>query len=258
MPEHGFPLPGSSYKELVKIIQGYGAVPDHAVPADVSKVIGIHPTIVSRNNRFLVAVGIVQGGKKKSMTPLGSELAHALQYGLEDEIASKWRAILDATEFFQKVLAAVRIRKGMDESSLEAHVAYSAGQPKTPMVAAGASAVVDILKASRLLMEDAGNLVPGSVSLEPQETTQAPIPPPEDVPPPEPDVLSPRSLPAGHRTVQLTIEVRVQCTPKDLDGLGRKLRRVLADFNEPEPERHDASPANGANAAISEADDKTE
>jgi hypothetical protein len=37
MPESGFPLPGSSYKELIKIIQGYGQVGKDAVPSDVAK-----------------------------------------------------------------------------------------------------------------------------------------------------------------------------------------------------------------------------
>jgi hypothetical protein len=34
--------------------------------------------------------------------------------------------------------------------------------------------------------------------------------------------------------VQLNIDVTVQCTPADLEDLGRKLRKVLKDFNEPE------------------------
>ena len=29
-----FPLPGSSYKELIKIIQGYGTVGENVTPAD--------------------------------------------------------------------------------------------------------------------------------------------------------------------------------------------------------------------------------
>jgi hypothetical protein len=30
--------------------------------------------------------------------------------------------------------------------------------------------------------------------------------------------------------VHLNIEVRIQCTPQDLDGLGEKLKKVLEDF----------------------------
>jgi len=66
MPEQSFPLPGSSYKELIKIIQGYDQVGENAVPADVASAVAVHETIVSGNNRFLVEIGIVQGGKKKN------------------------------------------------------------------------------------------------------------------------------------------------------------------------------------------------
>jgi hypothetical protein len=42
--------------------------------------------------------------------------------------------------------------------------------------------------------------------------------------------------------VQLNIDVTVQCTPADLDELGHKLRKLLKDFNEPEP-KPEAEPA---------------
>jgi hypothetical protein len=124
MADQGFPLPGSSYKELIKIIQGYAQVDKEAVPSDVARVIAVHETIVSGNNRFLVAIGVVQGGKKKTMTSVGHELALALQHGMEEQISATWRTIVDSTDFLQKIVAAVRIRKGMDESSLQTHVAY--------------------------------------------------------------------------------------------------------------------------------------
>jgi len=159
MADAGFPLPISSYKELIKIIQGYGKFGVEASLADVAKLTAINETVVSANNKFLVAIGIVKGGKKKTITPIGVELANALQHEMVEETAIKWRAIVAATDFLEKVVASVRIRKGMDESSLESHVAYSAGQPKTPAVATGAGTVVDILKAAQLLKDEGGNLI---------------------------------------------------------------------------------------------------
>jgi len=229
MADAGFSLPYSSYKELIKVIQGYERVGSEATLADVARLTAINETIVSANNKFLVAAGIVQGGKKKAITPIGAELARALQHDMQDEIAAKWRAVVEANDFLQKVVAAVRIRKGMDESSLEAHVAYSAGQPKTPAVATGAGAVVDILKAAGLLKEEGGNLI---------ATTPEPPSIPETVEEslsisPTGEIsrrVSPRSARLG--SVHLNIEVRVQCTPADLDNLGAKLQKVLQDFYE--------------------------
>lgn len=236
MSDTGFPLPTSSYNELIKIIQGYGRVGSDASLADVAHLTAIGETIISGNNKFLLAVGIVQGGKKKAITPLGAELAIALQHDLLDEVAAKWRAVVEGSDFLQKVVAAVRIRKGMDESSLESHVAYSAGQPKTPVVATGAGTIVEILKNAALLKEEGGNFVATtptppsipetvqkslSISDSMSDSAQVPVQAPE--------------LRANARLggVQLKIDVTVQCTPKDLDDLGQKLRKVIQDFNEP-------------------------
>jgi hypothetical protein len=238
MSDAGFPLPSSSYRELIKIVQGYERVGTDASLADVAQLTAIGETIISGNNRFLIAVGIVQGGKKKSITPLGAELAIALQHELPDEIAAKWRAVVEANDFLQKVVASVRIRKGMDESSLESHVAYSAGQPKTPAVTTGAGTVVEILKNAGLLKEEGGNLV--ATAPEPPsipETVQKSL-----------SISDSASMSDGVQVlahgseirattrlggVELRIDVTVQCTPKDLDDLGHKLRKVIQDFNEP-------------------------
>jgi hypothetical protein len=255
MADSGFPLPGSSYRELIKIIQGYGRVGSDASLADVSQLTAIGETIISGNNRFLVAVGIVQGGKKKSITPLGAELAIALQHELLDEIAAKWRAVVEASDFLQKVVAAVRIRKGMDESSLESHVAYSAGQPKTPVVATGAGAVVEILKNAGLLKDEGGNLI--ATTPEPPsipETVQKSLSISDSMPMSDSVQLSMHGSEMRATTrlggVQITIDVTVQCTPKDLDDLGHKLRKVIQDFNEPrDPQKKPAATAPPAPAA---------
>jgi hypothetical protein len=238
MADAGFPLPGSSYRELIKIIQGYGKVGSDASLADVAHLTAIGETIISANNKFLLAVGIVQGGKRKSITTLGAELANALEHELVDEIGAKWRAVVEGSDFLQKVVAAVRIRKGMDESSLETHVAYSAGQPKTPAVATGAGAVVEILKNAALLKEEGGNLV--ATTPEPPsipETVQKSLSISDSMPMSDsaqasmhgPEIRATARL-GG---IQLTIDVTVQCTPKDLDDLGHKLRKVIQDFTEP-------------------------
>jgi hypothetical protein len=231
MADEGFALPYSSYKELIKIIQGYGRFGADASLADISKLTAMNETIVSANNKFLVAIGLIKGGKKKSITPVGAELAIALEHDLPMEIASKWRGIVDSNDFLQKVIAAVRIRKGMDESSLESHVAYSAGQPKTPSVTTGARTVVDILQAAGILKDEGGNFI---------ATTPEPRPIPETVEKtlsisdtmPTSDSVQLQVTPAVRfGGVQLTIDVRVQCTPNDLDGLGQKLRKVIDEFN---------------------------
>src|SRR6266403_31468 len=157
--EPQFKLPGASYEELVKIIQGYQTVGGDASPEDVSKVIAIHPTGVSRNNGFLVSVGIVEGGRRKTITEKGKALALALGHNIPEEVSDKWRQIVIGNDFLSKLISAVRIRKGMDAQTLQSHVAYSAGQPRTGPALLGAGAVVEILKAAAVVKEEEGKLV---------------------------------------------------------------------------------------------------
>src|ERR1019366_2862361 len=232
-----FPLPSSSYKELIKIIRAYGRLETEANLADVAKLAVMAGTTISGNNKFLVALGIIKGGQKKTITPIGAELANALEHDLPEEVSAKWRAVVEATEFLQNVIAAVRIRKTMDESSLESHVAYSAGQPRTPAVATGARTVVDILTAAGLLKEEGGTLI--AVAPEPRpiaETVEQSLSLSDSMT--SDNVIFERGVARASTRlggVQLNIDVTVQCPPADLEDLGRKLRKVHKDFNEPEP-----------------------
>ncbi len=239
-----FPLPSSSYKELIKIIRAYGRFgAEPASLADVAKLAVMNETSVSANNKFLISAGIIKAGQKKTITPLGVELSKALDHDMADEIAAKWRAVVNATDFLERVIAAVRIRKTMDEESLESHVAYSAGQPKTPAVATGARTVVEILTASGLLKEENGTLVASTPEPRPiTETVEKTLSISDS--PPSNLVFEHGFARASTRLggVQLNIDVRVQCTPADLDELGSKLRKLMKDFNEPEPTTEAAAP----------------
>jgi len=151
---------------------------------------------------------------------------------------------VNATDFLERVIAAVRIRKGMDQSSLESHVAYSAGQPKTPAVATGARTVVDILGIAGLLKDEGGTLM--AVAPEPRpitETVEKSLSIADSMSISDSTTLQGSFIRSSRiGGVQLNIDVTVQCTPADLDELGHKLRKLLKDFNEPEP-KPEAEPA---------------
>ena len=137
MAEDKFKLPGSSYQELVKIIRAYLPFSSPASLDEVSKAVGIHTTIISRNNGFLIGFGVLEGGQKKLLTEKGRDLARALDFDMPEDIESQWRSLAIESEFVSKILTAVRIRGGMDQSTLQSHIAYSAGQPKAQHVLTG-------------------------------------------------------------------------------------------------------------------------
>lgn len=232
MTEEGFRLPGSSYSELVKIIQAYAKVKEDASLPEVSRVISMHPTQISRNTGFLVDIGVLSGGQKKGITQPGRQLANALELEMPDEIRQNWRRIVRPVDFLDKVLAAVRIRKGMDRPTLQAHIVYSAGRSKTTTVLAGAVAVIDVLRAAELLMEDNGKFVAAPDSgRQPFEAfeMEPPTPPASQPSPPTPTHV----LPTEGAGVSVQIQLQLQCTPDDLDALAPKLRQLIHSLTAP-------------------------
>lgn len=238
MAEEKFRLPGSSYEELAKIIKAYAHLGGPATPGDVGQLAGAHLTIVSRNNAFLVAIGVLEGGKKKVITSKGKALGTALEHELADETALNWREIVMGNEFLQKVLSAVKIRKGMEQSTLVSHIAYSAGQPKNPNVMAGASAVIDILKVAKALREEDGKLV-AVVSDETAaagETTQAVTERPPATPQISagegPNVVRTFVAPTGQAGFSISFQIQIQCTPDNVESLAPKLRNLLKEISD--------------------------
>lgn len=66
---------------------------------------------------------------------------------------------------------AVEIRKSMEGSAFEAHIAYSAGEAKSSQVMTGARTVIDILRAAAAVTEKDGQLTPGPLASPPALTT---------------------------------------------------------------------------------------
>jgi hypothetical protein len=151
---------------------------------------------------------------------------------MPDEIRQNWRKIVRPVDFLDKVLAAVRIRKGMDRSALQSHIVYSAGRAKTAAVLAGAVAVIDVLKAAELLREEDGKLVVvPDPAIEPFVL--------EDIEPPSTPPSSTRHnyeiavSPGGVTGVTIQIQLQVQCTVAELEELGPTLRRLIESLSSP-------------------------
>lgn len=232
MTELEFKLPGSSFQEISKIIQAYAQINRAASLEDVSKRAGINSTTISANNGFLLSLGVIEGGKSKSPTSVGKRLGDALGHGLEDEARALMRHLVDQSEFLKGVIGAIRIRRGMDESALRSHIAYSAGAGKTPAVLTGAGAVVELLLRAGAIQEEDGKFVVSSVSSDSAAILENASAPSTSSTARIVDRIAalPRIDSPG---ISLTIEVRIDCTPADLDGLGAKLRSIVEQFNNP-------------------------
>lgn len=148
-------------------------------------------------------------------------------HNVPEEIESILSDIVADDEFLKNVLAAVRIRKGMDESSLRAHIAYSAGQSKTGSTTTGTGAVVELLKRSGHLKNEDGKLVVVSpIVRQPSEPAVQEIAAPTPTP-----VKSLTQTIETTSPFSISIKIEVRCEPQDLDDLGIKLRKVVDDFS---------------------------
>jgi hypothetical protein len=230
MAEREFRLPGSSYEELVNIIVAYGTRDEAARPGDVGKLDAVHQSSVSRNNGFLTEIGVLQGESKKLITRRGRSLALALARRDREEIRKNWRAIVATNEFLQNVVAAVKLREGMLYPTVQAYVAHAAGQPRNKPVMTGAGAIVEILKASGLLREDAGELVATFVEeIEPRDFVMEDGSLPEADEAPEPTVSV--ALDAGEDP-PVKIHLHVQCTADEIEDLAPRLKALLRELSD--------------------------
>lgn len=237
MAEEKFKLPQSSYDELAKIVKGYGHSSKPASLDDIKQVTGLHTTIISRNAGFLIAVGILMPGAKKTITLEGKDLALALEHGIPDRIIASWRKIVTGNDFLTKLLIAIKIRSGMDEDTLETHIAYSAGQPKKQQFMTGARTIIDILRAAQLINDQDGKIITTELIEKPsveKNIVDKGIPTEEQI------VSEKTIMPVvkSKAVPEINIQININCTPENIEGLGSKLKLILKEF---EPNSSDAN-----------------
>jgi len=232
MADEKFKLPQSSYEEITKIIKAYGHLSKEVGLEEVSRLTSLHTTIISRNVGFLLAAGVLTPGSKKAVTETGKLLSRALEHEMPDEIRKSWRTIVQETDFLAKIIAAIKIRNGMDQQTLESHIAYSAGQPKSGQYMTGARTVIEIVRAAELIREMDGKYIADS-----QPFVEAERPGPstsrfsEEIPEPMPAVVGRRiPLITTSDTNSVTININIACTPNDIAGLGATLRQLIDDL----------------------------
>ncbi len=230
MPVIDFQLPRSSYNELTKIIKAYRSAGPDSNLADVSARSAINKTVVSSNHKFLIASDILMGGQKKSLTNPGDLLARALDYDMPSRIEEEWRKIVQDNEFFEKILTALRIRKGMDIGALRSHIAFTAGEKRSSSVLTGANAIIDILRASGLIKDQDGKVVTidrEHIAIDHPEERDEELVQTQTIP--EVGFVAPSLRDSGLH-VALNIEVRINCTPENLDELGSKLKAIIEEL----------------------------
>jgi len=155
-----FSLPSSSYDIIQKVIHAYILCGDKEVTLDdIASKAGMDRTQVSRNNGFLSSMGIIEGGRKKKITPLGKKLGIAVSHDDKEAAAAAWRELIESSERLTSIVDMVRVQNGISADVLPSKVAANFGLPGGKKETATATkCVIEILKDAELLVEQ-DNLV---------------------------------------------------------------------------------------------------
>lgn len=220
-----FKLPVSSYEELIKIIQAYASEKEGTVLSldSLQHSTGMDRTLVSANNGFLVQIGLITEGNKKAATELGRALGRAYCSKIQDEVIRMWREIISDTDFLNRMVSAVRIRKGMDRSNLLNHIVYSSGLKENSKSRAGAGAIIEIFKVSGVLNEVDGKL---TVIDETSEETPAKIVG-GVLECKENDPLPAKQVVAYSATTGVTVNINIACSVEEIDIVGEKIKNLI-------------------------------
>ena len=221
-----FKLPCSSYEELIKLFQAYANTKEGTALSldEITQATGVPRTIVSKNNGFMVQVGLITEGNKKAATETGRALGR-------DEVDRIWKEIIAEVDFLNRMLSAVRIRNGMDRSSFINHIIYSSGLKDAKESRAGAGALIEIFKSVGVLSEVDGKL---SVLDEPSSARVSVASNTISAEQTHSEPVAQQALPVATISAKnsIVINININCTPADIDGLGEKISQLLYELSE--------------------------
>ncbi len=226
-----FKLPASSYEEILKLVQAYAAAKEGvALSLDqINQATGVPRTIVSKNNGFLVQVGLITEGNKKAATDIGRALGRAYTSKVDYEIERIWKEIISNIDFLSRMISAVRIRNGMDRTNFVSHIIYSSGLKDSKESRTGAGALIEILKSVNVLEEVDGKMLVKD-SLENIQGSNVENPSEQNSQSRSTLQKTSVSLPAGTNAV--TINININCSVGELDELAGKLKTLLDTLSE--------------------------
>lgn len=228
-----FKLPCSSYEELVKLFQAYANTKEgNALSLDeITQATGVPRTVVSKNNGFMVQIGLITEGNKKAATDIGRALGRAYTSKIVDEIERIWKEIIAEVDFLNRMLSAVRIRNGMDRSNFINHIIYSSGLKDGKDSRAGAGALIEIFKSVGVLSEVDGKLtvLDAPILARTPDTSNNSIHNDSAVESTAKLAVPIASITTGSSVV---INININCTPSDMDGLGEKISQLLRNLAE--------------------------
>jgi hypothetical protein len=246
-----FPLPRSGTKLLRLILIGYlhegGNDRKPASPTAVGGTVGLDSTVVSRNNAFLAAVGLIEAGEHRQwrLTEAGVEIARAYEYEAQEEVEERLNELLRANEFVRRVAAFVGGRGGVDQDVVVSHMARLAGVRKTSEFLTGARALLELMLMAGLVESD-GEVIRVASAREGQATgaqgPRAAVKPSRGAPRNRPygGGVTVGLGPPGAENIVVNLNVTVQASDIATDAkakaLAARIRQLMESVTSPDAE----------------------
>lgn len=200
---------------------------------EIGQLAGLSKSTVSRNNKFLLSIGLIEGGQKKEATTLGKNLGRALQHGEEGDIQKYLQKAVTGSQFLSEQLTAVRVQKGVPVDDLPGKILYNSGATKNSYTETGSRAVVDLLVRAGLL-----EVVEGSYQVVREPEAEPPETPPENGGEPpvggeQPDAGRTPAAPPRNLPFQVAVNLQLQLPEfddaKKYEELFKALRKQLLE-----------------------------
>lgn len=131
-----FPLPGTGYPQLIEIIKAYFMCGEDIVSPkrlDEYSLNKIGLSAITRNSKFLVAVGVVEAKKNRQykLTNIGTRLGSAIKDKDNTEMSKIWRELIEKHPFFEKLLNSLKLYEHIDKSDFKKYIILSSGKAVT-------------------------------------------------------------------------------------------------------------------------------
>lgn len=162
-----FKLPGSGFEVITKILHAYAVAGQNASLQDVAKKSGLDPTMVSRNNSFLLSIKAIEGGRQKSLTSTGKQLALAIGNSQENEAKLHWATLFRECEETKSAIEMIKIQRGIPKDQFAGRLASTFGVVADGSNKTGLNSIADILVHAHLIREEDGKYVVNDVFLPP-------------------------------------------------------------------------------------------
>jgi hypothetical protein len=235
MADDAMKLPGSSYESVCRVIRAYASMGGAKTNLDsIASIVGTAPGEVSRNTGFLVSVGLLEGGRDKAATPLGIRLGRAFDFNETEDVTAAWREALSGQPLIQRIIAAIRVRGGMDPATLQSQIVYTAGADRNSKTLAGGAAVGEMMKVAGLITERDGQVI--TVNLSDAASQRQDLDEGADTGPIEVEPIPVQPLASIQRVVEtssgvsvrLEVRINVSAQVSEIASLGDQLREMLA------------------------------